>query len=422
MWLTTPQWGVNRHISERGGMKKETHTIFANDIEEFAKYTSILDEFKGEHIRYIDSAMWQKLSDTFRRDIVINKLDRDQYTIINYRYSGYKYQYIYKVIPSRWISTPVEGTIVLKLTFHIGTFVVDLYAQDLVQGQAYFHQQLLPFFNKLLEEYIALPKDPRIVRVTFTYMDSSGDANISSREIICPSWGEIKPNYPLLEEHVESLLHAEQPDDLGKFIFWHGDPGTGKSFLIRALMREWKNDVDFIYVIDPERFFNDGGYMKEIIISDFRSDSEIPLTAFGESSRQQERKENAALKLFIIEDGLNFLLKESRVHESGAMSRLLNLTDGILGQGLRLLFLITSNEKEQDIDPAFLRSGRCLQKLKFEPFTSSQAKKWLKDRGKKSTWIKDKDTYTLSTLYAEINKNTLPKQQIEKARIGIRAV
>ena len=408
-------------------MKEETHTIFASDVEEFSRYTSIIDEFKGQRIQYLDSTHWTNLSNTFHRSVIIKELKEDEYKLIYYRYSGYKHIYIYRKIPKYTDVSP--GALVLKLSFTVTGLRAEIYAQRHHHGQAFFREKFIPFLSKLLEDYICLPKDPSIVRVAFTHLANTGDAHISSREIVCPSWKEIKPNYPSLQSHIESLLTTERPDDLGKFIFWHGDPGSGKSFLIRGLMREWKQNVDFIYVIDPERFFNDGGYMKEILISNIRLADDEPEPGLDALCSEYEEvvtspvcEREAPLKLFIIEDGLNFLLKESRVYESGAMSRLLNLTDGILGQGLRLLFLVTSNEKEQDIDPAFLRSGRCLQRLKFNLFTSDQAKKWLKSKNHSVTHIKNHNTYTLSDLYAEVNKTILPKQQIEKPTIGIKAV
>lgn len=407
-------------------MNQETHTLFASEIEEFARYTITLDAFKGRPIRYLDSSYWQKLSTAFRKEIVTQELAaRDkEYRLIHFRYNGYRYEYAYYVTPD--ILDDIKGIIILKLTFTLGSVVAGVYAESYEYGKKYFRENFVSFLSDLLKDYTSLPKDPKIVRVAFSYLDNSGDASITSRDIICPSWEEIKPNYPELGEHVESILNAKSPEDLGKFIFWHGKPGTGKSYLIRSLMREWKKDVDFIYVIDPERFFNDGGYMKEILVSNIRNYAE-DMEATGPESEYDtadgivEQRETP-LKLFIIEDGLSFLLRQSRERETGAMSRLLNLTDGILGQGLRLLFLVTSNEDEEDIDPAFLRKGRCLQRLEFKPLTYDQAVKWVEDSGKEyrsEEPLKKGDTYTLSHLYAAINKNVLPTQQLDKARIGI---
>lgn len=59
------------------------------------------------------------------------------------------------------------------------------------------------------------------------------------------------------------------------------------------------------------------------------------------------------------------------------MGRLLNLADGLLGQGLRCLFLITTNEQLGRIHPAVVRPGRCLAQVEFGPLPASQAARLL---------------------------------------------
>ncbi len=55
------------------------------------------------------------------------------------------------------------------------------------------------------------------------------------------------------------------------------------------------------------------------------------------------------------------------------MSKLLNLADGLLGQGLRCLFLITTNEPLGVIHPAVVRPGRCLAKVEFGVLSQARA-------------------------------------------------
>jgi hypothetical protein len=45
------------------------------------------------------------------------------------------------------------------------------------------------------------------------------------------------------------------------------------------------------------------------------------------------------------------------------LSRLLNLTDGLLGQGRRVLAAITTNEDIRVLHPAATRPGRCLAQI-----------------------------------------------------------
>lgn len=60
-----------------------------------------------------------------------------------------------------------------------------------------------------------------------------------------------------------------------------------------------------------------------------------------------------------------------------ALSRLLNLTDGLLGQGRRVLAAITTNENIGALHPAAVRPGRCLAQIEVGPLPGPEAARWL---------------------------------------------
>ena len=45
-----------------------------------------------------------------------------------------------------------------------------------------------------------------------------------------------------------------RPDGRGQLILWYGEPGTGKTFGLRALAWQWREWCEFHYVTDPETF------------------------------------------------------------------------------------------------------------------------------------------------------------------------
>ena len=71
------------------------------------------------------------------------------------------------------------------------------------------------------------------------------------------------------------------------------------------------------------------------------------------------------------------------------LGRLLNLCDGILGHGLRVLVLLTTDEDLGQLHPAVTRPGRCLSQIEFEPLLIAAARRWLGGRHRRATQAYD---------------------------------
>ena len=74
----------------------------------------------------------------------------------------------------------------------------------------------------------------------------------------------------------------------------------------------------------------------------------------------------------MIEGADELLREDAKSRVSQALSRLLNLGDGILGQGIAVIVLITTNEPIQLLHPALLGPGRCLAEIEFRKFTAAE--------------------------------------------------
>jgi hypothetical protein len=99
-----------------------------------------------------------------------------------------------------------------------------------------------------------------------------------------------------------------------------------------------------------------------------------------------------------LEDSGEFLTMDAKARTGQELSRFLNVVDGLIGQGLRLLVLVTSNEALGKLHPAVSRPGRCVQKIRFRSFPTMEATAWLARHGEARP-IGDASR-TLAELYA----------------------
>lgn len=239
-----------------------------------------------------------------------------------------------------------------------------------------------------------VPESPPVMRqpdtVPVTFWSMSGDRPTPTRrDLEVPSWSEISMNYPTaVRGALDKLMALEEPEAGGKMILWHGPPGGGKSYSLRSLCKSWRDWVDVHYVVDPERFFGIADYMMTVLMApsgQVGEQSDMEFWEMFDTSRRGRRRIAAKLpeapryryKLLILEDSGEFLASDASKRQGQALSRLLNITDGMLGQGLKFMVLISTNEPFDQLHQAVVRPGRCLANVKFGPFSSAESKDWL---------------------------------------------
>lgn len=153
---------------------------------------------------------------------------------------------------------------------------------------------------------------------------------------------EIKEMDNSLEENYNDDLPNDviekfiESDEAGVMIF-HGEPGTGKTTYIRNLISKF-GDKDFLY-LDASCFnyITDASFIK--LLMDYRD------------------------SVLILEDSEKLLKKRENSHAN--MSTLLNMTDGILADSMKLKIICTFNAGIEDIDKALMRKGRLKVKYNF---------------------------------------------------------
>jgi hypothetical protein len=167
------------------------------------------------------------------------------------------------------------------------------------------------------------------------------------------NWLDIEANYPKKTwSQLQSLMSmTAETNRTGRIIVLHGEPGTGKTWAIRALATEWSSWCIPELVMDPDQAFASASYLRGIAMDAHRSQA----------------------RLLICED-VDGIVTSRR---TGGFERLLNMTDGILGQGQDLMVLISTNVRPEELDPALVRPGRCMAQVTFERFPVSEARKRL---------------------------------------------
>ena len=231
----------------------------------------------------------------------------------------------------------------------------------------------------------------------FYLIQQDGD-NIRTKEVLLSTDTILKPEDFILhygcgsrEWHqcfVEKLCGRTN----GLTIF-EGKPGTGKTFYLRHLMGELKSSHRFYF---------------------------IPTSSLGILSKPDfigfwtdQRWQHSEKQFVVILEDSDVALMMRGADNREQVSALLNLSDGMLADFLRLQIICTINCSSADIDPALLRPGRLVFHRVFGRLDYEHAARLAGSLGKKLPQAVD---YSLAEVFA--GQTT---EAIKRPRIGFAA-
>jgi hypothetical protein len=236
-------------------------------------------------------------------------------------------------------------------------------------------------------------EDPKRVPIIFWMADRDG-ARTLRRTLDVPRWEAVAANYAeATREALDALVRNFVPAQGGQLLLFHGLAGTGKTFALRAIASEWRAWCDVDYVIDPDRFLGEGKYLISVLLArrnEWEDDLKMPrflrrmVGGLGGDHDPGER-----WRLIVMEDTGELLSVDAKDRVGQGLSRLLNTVDGLIGQGLRTLILVTTNEPIRELHPAVARAGRCAAAIEFLPLSPTEATSWLGTELDRPTTIAD---------------------------------
>jgi hypothetical protein len=167
-----------------------------------------------------------------------------------------------------------------------------------------------------------------------------GNLDSEEYDLISPEF-DLELNYgkDFIKLHDIMIERLNTPDDKG-IIVLYGEHGTGKTTYIRALTK---------LIIDKDVLFIPPS-MAEML-------SEPSIIPFLMEHRNS---------ILIIEDGEQVIGDRRGKASSAGVSNILNLTDGLLGDCLKIQVITTCNIPREKIDPALLRRGRLICEHRFD--------------------------------------------------------
>lgn len=288
------------------------------------------------------------------------------------------------------ISSSEEKIQILNLNLHT---VVDLEIGKKRRAESSVNIWTYTANQEILKEVLKWGRDhlsPKTGNTVYTVGQSNRGFNLQDLGKMNDIWQ--KNNYcpEIIKKALYCIDQINSTDPNGRLTIINGEPGTGKTHLIKGMIPMIKNSL--IILLPTKLVTEVDGPALAYMLAEWKD-----LYGYDDCGEPY----NPAI-VFIVEDADDCLTVRNDFNMS-SVSSMLNNTDGIFGSLLDLRIITTTNAHQIEFDKAFTRPGRLCAHItieKLEPEHASKIYKRLTDKEK--TY---KEPVTLAQVYADANNN-----------------
>lgn len=230
--------------------------------------------------------------------------------------------------------------------------IIDIYSygkQEFIFRIQSFNEETISTLNDNINFFLGKKRD-RNGRVCTLVVD---DSTLCVTDLGPAGIPLVRENYSeeVLQKYDFIVKDLPSANPRGRLVILDGEPGTGKSFMIKSLINDISNVVFLIVPSALVSRISDPSFMPAII--NLHEEEQVPI-------------------IMLLEDADASLLPRGS-DNMFSISDLLNFADGIVGNIIDFRIVATTNAKKIEIEPALLRKGRLSKHIHVGKLEKEQA-------------------------------------------------